>query len=124
MNGSEVVTQRPVAVGKHELTDSEKMELTVLGSDPRCLTLFKLMEWEIEDAKDEAMEADPSKPAEQVALMTIAHAMNKFYKQVRSRMLVATHEHVADVKLKLAQKDLEDKSKIEAIILANQTSSS
>lgn len=124
MNGSEVLTQKTQAIGRHEFSDAQKFDLAVLGSDARCKTLFTLMEWVIEDARDEAMEADPADRNNQIALMTVAHSFDKFYKKVRSWMNVAATEHLADVRLKIAQKDLLDQAKIEEIILANQTSSS
>jgi len=127
VNGSEVVTvQRPQNSGvsyaqNNELTDIEKMNLAVLHQDPRVKTLYKLMELEIVDARNEAMEADPAETAKQLSLMTVAHAMDKFYKHVRSRIEFSVAEHIADIKSKALQEELKDQEKLNDVILYNQT---
>jgi len=126
MNGSEVVTKRPQESGfsyaqNNELTDIEKMDLAVLHQDPRVKTLYKLMELEIVDARNEAMEADPAETAKQLSLMTVAHAMDKFYRRVRSKIEFGVAEHVADVKAKMLQEELKDQERLNEVILFNQT---
>lgn len=126
MNGSEVVTKRPQEANfsysqTTELTDIEKMDLAVLHQDPRVRTLYKLMELQIIKARNDAMSADPAEEAKQRSLMTVAHAMDKFYKQLRGEIEFGVAEHIADVKTKALQEELKDQAKLEEIILHNQT---
>lgn len=102
-----------------ELTPEEMMDLTVFGSMPVAKTVYKLMENAIADARNEAMECDPAREAVQRSLMTVAHAMDKFYKKVRSKIEFAQTEHLTDVRQKALQEDLKDQAKVEEIIMAN-----
>src|SRR5258705_13169544 len=83
-----------------ELTPEEMMDLTVFGAMPVAKTVYKVMEFVIADARDEAMECDPAREAVQRALMTVAHAMDKFYKKVRGKIEFAQMEHFSDAKQK------------------------
>lgn len=128
MNGSEILTRQSNPVTPEfgydqvpELTVSEKMDLVVFSSMPVSKAVYKLMELEIVQARNEAMRANPAKVEEQRALMTVAHAMDKFYTNVRGKITFATGEHIADVKLKVQQVDMEDKEKLEEIIFQNVT---
>lgn len=102
-----------------ELTPEEMMDLTVFGAMPVSKTVYKVMEMAIADARDEAMECDPAREAVQRSLMTVAHAMDKFYKKVRGKIEFAQMEHLSDVKQKVLAEDMKDQEKIEEIILMN-----
>lgn len=125
MNGEEFVIKQPPTSSRLsynqniELTPEEMMDLTVFGAMPVARTVYKVMESAIVDARNEAMECDPAREAVQKSLMTIAHAMDKFYKKVRSKIEFAQTEHLTDVRQKALQEELKDQSKIEEIILLN-----
>lgn len=126
MNGSEAFA-RPQQIDPRlmfspatELTDSEKMDLTVGDQTPYARALDKLMKLEIVKARNAAMECDPSEEKKQAKLMTIAHAKNEFYEFLRGQVNFEKANHLADVKLRASQEDLEDREKIEAIILNQQ----
>ena len=102
-----------------ELTPEEMMDLTVFGAMPVAKTVYKVMEFAIADARDEAMECDPAREAVQRALMTVAHAMDKFYKKVRGKIEFAQMEHFSDAKQKVLAEDMKDQEKIEEIIMLN-----
>ena len=128
MNGSEVLTQgrNPVAPGFGynripELTEPEKMDLTVFSSMSLAKAVYKVMEIEILEALHEAMQTNPANKEQQVANMTIAHAMDKFYTNVRGKIEHAMGEHVATVRLKVQEEDLKDAARMEEIILQNAT---
>lgn len=125
MNGEEVLVRPYLAQPKlsyadaADLSESEKMDLIAGSSTPFAQALFKLMETEIVRARNEAMECPPEEVAKQRTLMTIAHAMDKFYKNLRSRMEYTTTEHILNVRQKVQEADLQDQAKMEEIILAN-----
>lgn len=126
MNGSEVETRQiqtdPILGGQSlELSDSEKMDLMAGDDTPYANAIRKLMRKEIFDARDEAMACDPADERKQRALMTVAHAMEKFYKNVLGKITFEKTSHFMEVKQKLLQEELKDQEKIEEIILANQT---
>jgi hypothetical protein len=102
-----------------DLTDGEKMDLVVFSSTPTSKTVYKLMDLEVAQARDDAMECDPADEAKQRALMTVAHAMHKFAKGLKSRIEFAMSEHVADVRKKAIELELQDQEKVNAIIEAN-----
>jgi len=121
MNGSEVESRLPQLGPPTELTDSEKMDLMAGDGTPYANAIKKLMKIEINKARDEAMECDPSDEKKQRALMTVAHAMEKFYKNLMSAIVFEKVSHLADVKHRIAEAELEDQEKLEAVILHNQT---
>lgn len=121
MNGSEVVTKRPPELVATELNDSEKMDLMAGDGTPYANAIKKLMKIEISKARDEAMDCDPSEEKKQRALMTVAHAMEKFYKNLMGAIVFEKTVHLADVKQKLAEEELKDQEKLNDVILFNQT---
>ena len=122
MNGSEVETARhnkpPVYGQPPELTDSEKMDLVAGDDSPFARAIYKLMERAIFITQREAMEADPSNDKVQLAKLTIAHAVDKFYTDVREMVRFAKQSHITDIKTLAAQKELEETGRLEEIILA------
>jgi hypothetical protein len=129
MNGSEVETQgrlpqpNPLSLDGPalELTDSEKMDLMAHDDGPYAKAIKKLMRKEVITARNEAMDCDPADEKRQRALMTIAHAMEKFYKSLLNTILIEKTAHLAEVRQKAAEEDLKDQEVLERIILANQT---
>src|SRR6266550_1024453 len=121
MNGSEMVTKRPPELVATELTDSEKMDLMAGDGTPYANAIKKLMKIEISKARDEAMDCDPSEEKKQRALMTVAHAMEKFYKNLMGAIVFEKTVHLADVKHRLAEEELKDQEKLSEVILFNQT---
>lgn len=120
MNGSEVVTRQ--AFGENpELTPSEKMDIIAGDGTPYANAIKKLMKLEITRARDEAMDCDPADEKKQRTLMTIAHAMEKFYKNLTGSITFEKQSHLIDVKDKALQEELKDREKLEEIILHNQT---
>jgi len=125
MNGEEFVIKQPQQASRFsynqnvELTPEEQMDLTVFGAMPVAQVLYKVMESAIVDARNEAMECDPSLEAKQKSLMTVAHAMDQFYKKVRSKIEFAQREHLTDIRQKALALELQDQQKLEEIILSN-----
>ena len=123
MNGSEAFARpqqtdpRLMFSPPSELTDSEKMDLMAGDQAPYARALDKLMKLIIVKARNEAMECDPTEEKRQVKLMTVAHAKNEFYEDLRSKINFEKSNHLADVRLKVAQEELKDQEVIEAIIL-------
>jgi hypothetical protein len=110
----------PLSVNKvQELTNSEKMDIMILSGNPAILTLWKFMEMEIIQARDEAMNSDPSKPNEQVAKLTIAHAMEKFYKRVREDISYLTQEHLAETRRLEWERRLQEPDELEKAFFEN-----
>ena len=127
MNGSELEMRsartNPLLADESigELTDIEKMDLMVGDDSPYAKALKKLMRTEVANAREEALDCDPSDEKKQKALLDIAHAMKKFYMNIQGAILFEKTKHLADVKQKIAEEELKDQEKIEEIILANQT---
>ena len=125
MNGEEALVRTSPTSNKfsynqsRELTPEEMMDLTVFGAMPVSKTVYKVMEFAIADARDEAMECDPAHEATQRSLMTVAHAMDKFYKKVRGKIEFAQMEHLSDVKQKVLAEDMKDQERVEEIIMMN-----
>jgi hypothetical protein len=122
MNGSEVVTRsaKPTPFGQApELSDQEKMDLVAGDNTPFANAMYKLMENRIFLAQREAMTADPANEKQQVAKLTIAHAMDKFYTDVRDMINFEKQSHIMDIKTRAAQKQLEEEGVMEEIIAAN-----
>lgn len=123
MNGSEAFARpqqtdpRLMFNTQSELTDSEKMDLMAGDQAPYARALDKLMKLVIVKARNAAMECDPTEEKRQTKLMTVAHAKNEFYEELRSQINFEKANHLADVRLKAAQEDLQDQETIEAIIL-------
>jgi hypothetical protein len=121
MNGSEVLSRPPTDNNSSELTDSEKMDLTAGDGTPYANAIKKLMKIEINKARDEAMECDPSDEKKQRSLMTVAHAMEKFYKNLLGAIVFQQTSHILDVRQKAQEAELQDRDKFEEVILFNQT---
>jgi hypothetical protein len=121
MNGSEQETKLPYNPNSSELTDSEKMDLVAGDNTPYANAIKKLMRIEVAKAQAEAVECDPSDEKKQRSLLTIAHAMEKFRKNLLGSVTFEKSSHYADVQLKVAQQELEDQKKLEEVILHNQT---
>lgn len=121
MNGSEIETKVPQDNLQSELTDSEKMDLVAGDNTPYANAVKKLMRIEVTKAQQEAVECDPADEKKQRALMTVAHAMEKFRKNLLGAVTFEKATHYADVKLKVAQQELEDRAKMDEVILFNQT---
>jgi hypothetical protein len=122
MNGSEMVTRtpKPTPFGQApELSDQEKMDLVAGDNTPFTNAMYKLMENRIFLAQREAMTADPANEKQQVAKLTIAHAMDKFYMDVRDMINFEKQSHIMDIKTRAAQKQLEEEGVMEEIIAAN-----
>lgn len=120
MNGSEIVTKS--AFGESlELTQSEKMDIIAGDGGPYANAIKKLMKLEITRARDEAMECDPTDKEKQHVLMTIAHAMEKFHKNLMGSISFEKTSHLIDVKDKVLQEVLKDREKYEEIVFHNQT---
>jgi hypothetical protein len=125
MNGEEAVIRQPQPNNRFsynqnvELTPEEMMDLTVFGAMPVAKTVYKVMESAIVDARNDAMECDPSLKDKRASLMDIAHGMDQFYKKVRSKIEFAQTEHLSDVRQKALQEELQDQAKIEEIIMLN-----
>ena len=125
MNGSEVETRKVIDTYAYdqvpELTDQEKMDLAVFASSPIFKIICKKLEGVVIKSRNRAMEANPANPSEQAAALTVAHAQKKMYEEFRGDIVFTLSEHVADVRLKVQQKDLEDQKKLEDVIFHNQT---
>jgi hypothetical protein len=125
VNGSEVETRQsqtdPFSEPSLELSESEKMDLMAGDDSPYAKAIKKLMRKEITEARQEAIECDPSDEKKQRALMTVAHAMDKFYKNVLGKIVFEKTSHFAEVKQKLAEEELKDQEKLSEVILFNQT---
>lgn len=121
MNGSEQETRSLPDNQSSELTDSEKMDLVAGDQTPYANAIKKLMRIEVSKAQTEAVECDPSDEKRQRSLLTIAHAMEKFRKNLLGAVTFEKSSHYADVQLKVAQQELEDKKKLDEVILFNQT---
>lgn len=121
MNGSEVVTRLPYETNSSELTDSEKMDLVAGDNTPYANAIKKLMRIEVSKAQLEAVECDPSDEKKQRSLMTVAHAMDKFRKNLLGAVLFEQTTHLADVKKRVLEEELKDRAKLDEIILHNQT---
>lgn len=128
MNGSEAMGRRPQLVDPRDqysqpgqLSDSEIMDLMVGDDTPYAKALDKLMKLTIVDARNQALEADPSDKEAQATKMTVAHAMNKFYENLRQIVHVEKTKHHLEVKLKAAEAELEDQQKLEEVIFSNTT---
>src|ERR1700676_2449087 len=122
MNGSEVETRAqhktPVFGEPPELTDSEKMDLVAGDDTPFARAIYKLMEREVFNAQREAIKTKPSNKEEQLANMTIAHAVDKFYTDLRAIVLFEKTSHITDIKALAAKKELEETGRLEEIVLA------
>lgn len=126
MNGEECEVRLPPATSPKfsyttsiELSDSEKMDLVAGNQTPFANAIYKLMELEIIKARNKAMEADPANQRVQLSLMTIAHAIDKFYKDIRNSVEFAIGEHVLDVRQKVRAEELKDQQVFEEIVLRN-----
>lgn len=92
------------------------------GDDtPYAKAIKKLMRIEVSQAREEALDCDPSNEHRQKALLDIAHAMKKFYNNIQGKVLFEKTKHLADVKQKVAEAELEEAGKLEEIVLWNQT---
>jgi len=103
-----------------ELNDAEKMDLMAGDGTPYARAIDKLMKLEIVKARNAAMESDPADRNKQATLMTVAHAMNAFYENIRGQVLLEKTSHLADVKLRAAQEEMQDQQKVEEIILSQR----
>jgi multidrug efflux pump subunit AcrB len=126
MNGSEVEIKRPPIPKfsynqESEITDAEKMDMMVFATTPIFKTFCKMFENIIIRSRNRAMEADPTNERAQAAALTVAHAQKAMYEEFRGDLEFKMMEHVADVRLRVQQEDLNDHKKLEAIIFANQT---
>jgi hypothetical protein len=101
------------------LSMHEQQDLIVLGADPRVHTLFKIMEYEIIEARDEAMACDPAEKDKRAALMDTAHAMAKWYTQIRSRITRELNEHLGEIKRRANEELVKDQNAVEKIILGS-----
>lgn len=126
MNGEESVI-RPQAssvsdgtqpiTDRSELNNIEKMDLIVLSSNPAVHALWKFMELEIIHARNDAMFADPSIPTAQLAKLTIAHAMEKFYRGIREQIKFITDEHLGEARRLEYERKMAAPEQIEQVIL-------
>lgn len=125
MNGSEVETaKRPQSYAYDQvpdLTDQEKMDLVVAATMPLFKTICKKLEGVVIRSRNRAMKTSPANAAEQVAALTIAHAQQAMYEEFRGDIEFSMSEHIADVRLKVQQQDLEDQKNLEDVIFHNQT---
>lgn len=104
-----------------ELSQGEKVDLMMFAQSEIAKTLFKLMEMKIISARDNAMACDPSKVAEQKALMDIAHAKASFYTEIRMEINGIVADAIAKQQEAEAEEATHDKEFLEAVILANAT---
>lgn len=126
MNGSEVVTRQPQKTAYNqapELNDQEKMDLVAGDGTPFANAIYKLMESRVLLAQTEAIKSDPADERNQRSKMTIAHAMDKFYTDVREMIRFEKTSHITDIKQRAAALELEEAGKLEEIILAQATGS-
>jgi hypothetical protein len=128
MNGSEIETAprrpqiNPLALDEpQELSDTEKMDLIAGDDSPYAKAMKKLMRWEIAKSREAAEDCDPSEKEKQVALLTVLYAQKKFFNSLMGAILFEKTSHLSDVRQKIAQEELQDREKLESIILANQT---
>jgi hypothetical protein len=126
MNGSEVEIKRPPQPKfsynqESEITDAEKMDMVVFATMPMFKTFCRMLENIIIRSRNHAMDVDPSDKDRQAAALTIAHAQKALYEELRGDIEFKMTEHVADVRLRVQQQDLEDQTKLEEIIFAHET---
>lgn len=126
MNGEETcvrkgATETPtLSINKVvELTNQEQMDLIILSANPQLNTLWKFMEMEIVNARDEAMDVDPSEPVKQQSKMTIAHAMGRFYTHIRQRIAYVTREHLNEAQRLDYERKMGSPEEIEKILIDN-----
>lgn len=101
-----------------DITNANKMDLIVLSATPAIDALWNLMEMIIIGARDEAMEANPANPAEQLSKMTTAHGMEKFYRRIRNSLKFITQEHLNEAQQLEYNKQMQTPEEIEKIILS------
>jgi hypothetical protein len=112
------VNKSPLETGRiKELSQAQKMDLIVLSTNPNFQTVYDLMENEVLAARDEAMAVDPTEDKKQVARMTEAHAMAKFYQKIRKQIEFAATEQLAKVQEKAAQEATQEQEFLEEIVL-------
>lgn len=110
----------PLSVNKvQELTNSEKMDIMILSGNPAIMSLWKFMEMQIIAARDEAMNTDPSKREEQISKLTIAHAMEKFYRRTREDISYLTQEHLAETRKLEWERRLQEPDELEKAFFEN-----
>ncbi len=102
-----------------ELTQGEKTDLLMFAQTEVAKTVFKVMEMEIIDARDEAMACDPSEVVKQKALMDTAHAMAKFYTRIRNKMSGVVDEFKQLAAEAEVEEAMDDQEFIQNAILAS-----
>lgn len=100
-----------------ELSPQDQILLITTAESAGAKILFRIMEQEIIDARDEAMAVNPAKEAEQRAAMTVAHAMAKFYRKVRTRIQQEFQKHKESL-IQAQQSVLDDPEEVEEMILS------
>lgn len=125
MNGEEVVIKkRATKLPKlslnavKELSNPEKLDLIVYCTNPQIEILWKLMEMEIIQFRDDAMAVDPAKKDEQSARMTEAHAVAKFYERVRNSIQYITQEHLNQAKQLEYEQQMQSPEEILKVLLS------
>jgi hypothetical protein len=110
----------PLSVNRVEvLTNAERMDIMILSGNPAIMSLWKFMEMQIIAARDEAMHTDPAKKDEQIAKLTIAHAMEKFYKDTREDIIFMTQEHLAETRRLEWERRLQEPDELEKAFFEN-----
>lgn len=112
------VNKSPLETGRFaELTQAEKMDLIVLASNPNFQTIYKLMENECIAAREDAISVDPKDKEGQIAALTIAHAMHKFYVKIRKEIQFAGQEQLDLIKTKAALAAAQEQDFLESIVI-------
>lgn len=95
------VNKSPLETGRAvELTTGEQMDIIVWSSSPTFLTVCKLLENIVLNARDEAMAVDPALRDVQYARMTEAHGIAAAYHKFRNEVDTASATELAKLKEK------------------------
>ena len=116
MNGEEIEC-RQAGPNQDEISNIDKMNLTLLAGTPGYESLKKLMKMEVVLARDTALAISPAKREERNAAMDIAHAMALFCNYIQKKIEFAVIEHVGEVREAAAREIAKEQSFIESVLL-------
>ena len=100
------------------LTTSDKNQLITFSLSQQAQALWKLMQILIYDQRDNAMAVDPSDIKKQAAETTVAHAMARFYHQLRQRVDGMANEQIGELRARANAEIVKDAKKIEEIVMS------
>jgi hypothetical protein len=120
MHGDEKLVPRKLQYQKvEELNEFERLDLAVFSAMPASQSLYKLMEFEILKARDEAMAVEPSNKELVLSKQAIAHTMALFYTRVRKAIEGEVLKHKDDIANKANKENKMEQEEIERIVLSN-----